>query len=112
MVMLQRKWGMHHPRRGDGMPRGGKKDGEPSVKSDQRMVNTSPRVAELGVKIGRAHVCTALTNAQLVCRLLLDTDNTNRQLTDKSAGNHTVTFKHYQEVSAGPRSTAPRQLHK
>src|SRR3546814_4714355 len=49
MVMLQRKWGMHHPRRGDGMPRGGKKDGEPSVKSDQRMVNTSPRVAELGV---------------------------------------------------------------
>ena len=25
--MLQRKWGMHHPQRGDGMPRGGKRIG-------------------------------------------------------------------------------------
>src|SRR3546814_8585181 len=26
----------------------------------------------IGTKIGRAHVCTPVTNAQLVCRLLLD----------------------------------------
>ncbi len=24
--MLQRKWGKHHPQRGDGMPRGGRKE--------------------------------------------------------------------------------------
>src|SRR3546814_1779972 len=28
-------------------------------------------------KIGRAHVCTPVTNAQLVCRLLLETNNIN-----------------------------------
>src|SRR3546814_2442061 len=28
-------------------------------------------------KIGRAHVCTPVTNAQLVCRLLLEKKNTN-----------------------------------
>jgi hypothetical protein len=27
MVMLQRKWGMHHPQRGNGMPRSGKRIG-------------------------------------------------------------------------------------
>src|SRR3546814_9973872 len=32
--------------------------------------------ADIGsVKIGRAHVCTQVTNAQLVCRLLLDKEN-------------------------------------
>src|SRR3546814_9061423 len=29
-------------------------------------------VADLIVKIGRAHICTSVTNANLVCRLLLD----------------------------------------
>src|SRR3546814_17688555 len=38
----------------------------------------SPRRITLtpaGEEIGRAHVCTPVTNAQLVCRLLLDTKN-------------------------------------
>src|SRR3546814_4103065 len=30
-----------------------------------------PRVKELALQIGRAHVCTPVTNAHLVCRLLL-----------------------------------------
>jgi hypothetical protein len=57
MVMLQRRWGMHLPLRGDGMPGVGREerreaaveeqiDGEPSGNSDQRMVNTSPQVGE------------------------------------------------------------------
>src|SRR3546814_4136858 len=29
-------------------------------------------LAPLGVQIGRAHVCTPVTNEQLVCRLLLE----------------------------------------
>src|SRR3546814_1673860 len=33
---------------------------------------------ELGEEIGRAHVCTPVTNAQLVCRLLLETTNAKR----------------------------------
>ena len=33
--MLQRKWGMHHPQRGNGMPRGGKEIGAwPKVVED------------------------------------------------------------------------------
>jgi len=33
--MLQRKWGMHHPQRGNGMPRGGKRiDAWPKVVED------------------------------------------------------------------------------
>src|SRR3546814_4734159 len=31
---------------------------------------------ENGAEIGRAHVCTPVTNAHLVCRLLLDNKNT------------------------------------
>src|SRR3546814_3320503 len=30
-------------------------------------------------QIGRAHVCTPVTNAHLVCRLLLDTQNNSHQ---------------------------------
>src|SRR3546814_8125416 len=33
--------------------------------------------AKIG-QIGRAHVCTPVTNAQLVCRLLLETKNTTK----------------------------------
>src|SRR3546814_7412666 len=32
-------------------------------------------------QIGRAHVCTPVTNAQLVCRLLLEKKKTNKQTT-------------------------------
>src|SRR3546814_5151669 len=31
---------------------------------------------DTGIEIGRAHVCTPVTNAHLVCRLLLETTNT------------------------------------
>src|SRR3546814_6186840 len=41
-------------------------------------------------QIGRAHVCTPVTNAQLVCRLLLET---------KKAGDHLVDGAHAQAVS-------------
>src|SRR3546814_4205134 len=34
------------------------------------------------VEIGRAHVCTPVTNAHLVCRLLLDKKNQGRTLGD------------------------------
>src|SRR3546814_6915379 len=33
---------------------------------------TGSRVSGFGFKIGRAHVCTPVTNAHLVCRLLLE----------------------------------------
>src|SRR3546814_2746328 len=41
---------------------------------------------QLGVcgEIGRAHVCTPVTNAQLVCRLLLEKHNTLNTLTSRS----------------------------
>src|SRR3546814_9155792 len=38
-------------------------------------------------EIGRAHVCTPVTNAQLVCRLLLETKNEQHKL-------HTTTKTH------------------
>src|SRR3546814_6881936 len=34
--------------------------------------HTGPRAATRAQQIGRAHVCTPVTNAQLVCRLLLE----------------------------------------
>src|SRR3546814_8749241 len=32
---------------------------------------------DVGFKIGRAHVCTPVTNAHLVCRLLLEKNNSH-----------------------------------
>src|SRR3546814_2185604 len=45
---------------------------------DQRV----PGAAALAAQIGRAHVCTPVTNAHLVCRLLLEKKNiTSIQIT-------------------------------
>src|SRR3546814_1405774 len=43
--------------------------------SNQSRVDVGPGLLGRG-KIGRAHVCTHVTNAQLVCRLLLEKLNT------------------------------------
>src|SRR3546814_2521286 len=52
------------------------------VESDRTPIGaplpTVERTGDLEKKIGRAHVCTPVTNAQLVCRLLLEQ---NRQQT-------------------------------
>src|SRR3546814_3821042 len=37
-----------------------------------QLTQTRADAFELGRKIGRAHVCTPVTNAHLVCRLLLE----------------------------------------
>src|SRR3546814_3024259 len=44
----------------------------PSVVLDTTDDMTIMREEIFGPKIGRAHVCTPVTNAQLVCRLLLE----------------------------------------
>src|SRR3546814_10908189 len=38
---------------------------------------SDPVTSELGRQIGRAHVCTPVTNAHLVCRLLLEKQKKN-----------------------------------
>src|SRR3546814_6617044 len=42
------------------------------VDATVRRVAQRARVGNIYVKIGRAHVCTPVTNAHLVCRLLLE----------------------------------------
>src|SRR3546814_2299980 len=42
------------------------------VLGGQLQVERSAVVADVGDEIGRAHVCTPVTNAHLVCRLLLE----------------------------------------
>src|SRR3546814_1771451 len=42
------------------------------------IASTSPKTPA-PVKIGRAHVCTPVTNAQIVCRLLLEKKKKNNQ---------------------------------
>src|SRR3546814_1674206 len=46
--------------------------------------------AYLGAKIGRAHVCTPVTNAQIVCRLLLETNTTTHSLICMSSSTESI----------------------
>src|SRR3546814_6629358 len=43
---------------------------------------TNDRGVSARIKIGRAHVCTQVTNAHLVCRLLLEKKKQNKQDTN------------------------------
>src|SRR3546814_2540169 len=42
---------------------------------DMRVIENRSIEDSAAYKIGRAHVCTPVTNAHLVCRLLLDNNN-------------------------------------
>src|SRR3546814_9726676 len=46
-----------------------------------RASDCAERWLPLIAQIGRAHVCTPVTNAKLVCRLLLETQKTRQQIT-------------------------------
>src|SRR3546814_9278710 len=46
----------------------------------QRCAVAAPKRKPILPKIGRAHVCTPVTNAQLACRLLLEKTNTKNPI--------------------------------
>src|SRR3546814_2358053 len=54
---------------------------DPSQRGDQ------VELPHIATEIGRAHVCTPVTNAHLVCRLLLEKNNTTTQATNKLIDN-------------------------
>src|SRR3546814_4569085 len=55
----------------------------PSIDSDRSACGGRSTSSAACAQIGRAHVCTPVTNAHLVCRLLLEkqTHNTNTTIT-------------------------------
>src|SRR3546814_3857123 len=59
-----------------GFPRAHEDDAERAVRAGLEIVEA---VGRLRPQIGRAHVCTPVTNAQLVCRLLLAQKNQTQE---------------------------------
>src|SRR3546814_4771956 len=62
------------------------RSGTSAIAAQRRAGRTKPASilsASVGAEIGRAHVCTPVTNAHLVCRLLhAKTNNTNTNITN------------------------------
>src|SRR3546814_8837011 len=55
---------------------------------------SAPYLAAFVVKIGRAHVCTPVTNAHLVCRLLLEKKKKTADVLTTINNTHTATYNH------------------
>src|SRR3546814_9463139 len=47
------------------------------TRSTQRVAELADQIAQDKLELGREHVCTPVTNAHLVCRLLLETQNSS-----------------------------------
>src|SRR3546814_3218356 len=63
--------------------------GKPPIAANQRRTAAGKRAAKAAEwQIGRAHVCTPVTNAHLVCRLLLE--KTNSQSTQLHPRPHEI----------------------
>src|SRR3546814_5987608 len=62
-------WGRHYHRHGDGIDGGDVLAGLLIVGGIAAIASAARKSAK---EIGRAHVCTPVTNAHLVCRLLLE----------------------------------------
>src|SRR3546814_7391556 len=74
---------------------------EAGLVAHQQGANLEARLAALGeeaakAEIGRAHVCTPVTNAHLVCRLLLEKKNTS---------NDTNTQHHFKQELKNTQTT-------
>src|SRR3546814_9935442 len=77
-VWMDRSWGLQRDHRIDQAVRPRLDLADPVVLAGRRIAkDEARRLCAIGddreaIEIGRAHVCTPVTNAQLVCRLLLE----------------------------------------